>query len=446
MKPGFFFIALWYILFCSTFSLCGQNDNRPSENTRIIRVGMGWARTSVNAVIFRQNSVVSHGEIQYTAYYDPEGTMVLAKRTLGSGQWTVRETPYSGNVRDAHNSISIAVDGNGILHIAWNHHDSELHYVQSMEPGGLSLSPRLPMTGKNERAVSYPQFYALAGGDLLFVYREGSSGNGNIMINRYDADQKRWDAISHPLIDGEGERNAYINTLAIDRHGSWHISWTWRETRDAATNHDILYAWSPDEGETWLKSDGEKYNLPITAGNAQVVCVIPRGNELINQTSMTITDSGEPVIATYWKPKGASAPQFHIVWQDKDQWKIRQAGKRSQSFSLSGSGTKRIPVSRPQILSGSNNDLYLVFRDFERGGGISVAISSDPNHKQWTVQDIYAAPVGMWEPSFDPVIWVRKRELHLFAQKVGQGDGETMENIEAQEVFILKWTPPLYRD
>lgn len=40
---------------------------------QIIPVGQGWARSSVNAVIFRQNSIISHQSIQFTAFYDPEG-------------------------------------------------------------------------------------------------------------------------------------------------------------------------------------------------------------------------------------------------------------------------------------------------------------------------------------------------------------------------------------
>gem|GEM_PF-2870283 len=35
---------------------------------------------------------------------------MLAKRGLGGAGWQVRKTPYSGDVTDAHNSISIAVD------------------------------------------------------------------------------------------------------------------------------------------------------------------------------------------------------------------------------------------------------------------------------------------------------------------------------------------------
>ena len=99
-------------------------------------------------------------------------------------------------------------------------------------------------------------------GDLLFLYRDGGSGDGDILLNRYDVAEARWVPVQHPLIRGEGARNAYVNRLVIDSDGGWHISWTWRETPDVATNHDVLYAYSPDQGRSWQRSTGEPYDLP----------------------------------------------------------------------------------------------------------------------------------------------------------------------------------------
>jgi hypothetical protein len=245
--------------------------------------------------------------------------------------------------------------------------------------------------------------------------------------------------LQHPLIDGQGERNAYVNQLAIDARGGWHISWTWRETPDVATNHDILYAYSPDQGRTWQKSSGERYGLPITASNAEVVRAVAQGSELINQTSMAVDDAGRPMIATYWRPAGTDVPQFHLVWHDGTQWRTSQVGQRRLAFRLSGAGTRRIPVSRPLVLAGAARTVYVVFRDEERGSGVALATSSDPDRSHWRVVDLDPTSVGMWEPTHDPVLWQRKRCLHLFHQRVGQGQAETLENVPPQTVSILEW-------
>ena len=172
------------------------------------------------------------------------------------------------------------------------------------------------MTGRREERVTYPQFYALPGGDLLFVYRDGQSGRGDVLLDRYDVRARAWRVLQHPLIAGEGARNAYVNQLAIDARGGWHLSWVWRESPDVATNHDVLYAHSPDEGRSWRRSSGDAYTLPITASTAEVAWSVPQGSELINQTSAATDSRGRPVIATYWRDTGSQVPQLRLVWHD----------------------------------------------------------------------------------------------------------------------------------
>ncbi|MEQ9379076.1 MAG: hypothetical protein RIG68_28055 [Imperialibacter sp.] len=43
-------------------------------------LGSGWASTSINAVSFRTNSIVSEENWQFAAYYDSTGHIVLAGR------------------------------------------------------------------------------------------------------------------------------------------------------------------------------------------------------------------------------------------------------------------------------------------------------------------------------------------------------------------------------
>jgi BNR repeat-containing family member len=410
-------------------------------STHAVTVGTGWAKSSVNTVIFRTNSVVTHDNVQYTAWYDDSARVVLAKRTLGADHWDVRTTSYTNDVTDAHNAIAIAVDGRGVLHVAWAEHGRALHYARAERPGSLELGASQPMTGLRETQVTYPQFYALRGGDLLFVYRDGQSGRGDVMLNRWDVRHDAWRAVAHPLISGEGERNAYVNLLAIDAHGGWHLSWCWRETPDVASNHDVLYAYSPDEGRSWRTTDGRRYALPITARTAELAWAVPQGSELINQTSMAVDEAGHPLIATYWRPEGSDVPQFQLVWHDGMRWRASQVGTRTQPFRLSGGGTKRIPISRPLVVAGAKGAVHVIFRDAERGGGISVATTKDAAHAVWRVSSLSATPVGQWEPTYDPVAWQRSGRLFLFVQRVGQGDGESLEALPSQPVSILEWKP-----
>jgi hypothetical protein len=402
-------------------------------------VGLGWAGNTINTVVFRHNSVISDKQWQYVAYYDSTGHVVLAKRKTGSQQWEVKQTSFTGNINDAHNTISIILDGNGYLHMSWDHHNNKLNYCRSVEPGSLELTGKLPMAGNTESSVSYPEFYKMPNGDLLFFYRDGGSGRGNLILNRYYTAQRKWERVQNNLIDGEGQRSAYWQACMDDK-GVFHISWVWRESPDVASNHDLCYARSADGGKTWQKSDGTSQAAPINAANAETIVVIPQKSDLINSTSMVTDAKGRPYIATYWRPVGNVSPQYHLVYFDGRSWQVRQVSQRAEAFSLSGGGTKRIPISRPQILA-QGKKVYLIFRDAERNNRLSVSYSTDITKGVWKTIDLTNDPIGQSEPSFDTELWRRKNLLHIYVQYSGQGDGERTEKIPAQPVRILEWKP-----
>jgi hypothetical protein len=403
-------------------------------------VGLGWSQTSINATIFRKNSVVSTKHFQFVAYYDSSATVVIARRKHGSDKWIIHPTQYKGNVKDAHNVISIMADGNGYLHMSWDHHNNPLNYCWSLQPEGFDMGEKEPMTGEHEMLVSYPEFYHFPNGNLLFAYRDGGSGNGNLVLNRYDLKKKKWIRLQSDLVDGEGHRNAYWQ-ICIDSHNTIHVSWVWRETPDVKTNHDLCYACSKDGGVTWQRSDGKQYTIPITSASAEIVQPIPQNSNLINQTSMTADHEGNPYIATYYKTKDDSCTQFYVIYLEGSCWKTTRASNRTLDFVLGGTGSRSIPISRPQLLISEKEGkktLFLIYRDEEEGNHIILSTSTIENLSQWHSHILSPYPVDLWEPSFDTELWRIKHKLQLYFQKVEQGQGETMVIISPQMVNILE--------
>lgn len=388
---------------------------------RQVDVAPGYAATSVNTAVFRGSSLVSDARSQYIAFYDPEGHVVVGKRRHGSGKWELSTTQYNGNVADAHNVISLGIDGDGYLHLSFDHHGHPLRYARSTAPGALTFGELEPMTGRDENDVTYPDFYTLPDGDLLFAYRSGASGRGNLVLNRYSAKERRWQRVHDILIDGEGQRNAYWQ-LCTDSRGVIHLSWVWRETWLVETNHDLCYARSLDGGKTWERSDGTPYTLPITAATAEIAVEIPQNSELINQTSMSADAAGNPCIATYWRESDSDTPQFRMVWHDGSAWHTSQVGNRTMPFSLSGGGTKMIPISRPACVW-SDKGMLMLFRDAERGSRLSVA-TLEKGESHWRISDIGDTDLDAWEPTIDRNRWQNKGILDVFVQPVHQGDGE----------------------
>lgn len=238
------------------------------------------------------------------------------------------------------------------------------------------------------------------------------------------------------LIDGESKRNAYWQ-LYVDEHGIIHLSWVWRESWLVETNHDLCYARSSDNGYTWYKSDGTKYELPIRQENAEYACRIPQNSELINQTAMSADANGHPYIATYWRNQDSDVPQYQLVWQDGKEWHNSQVSHRNTPFSLKGGGTKMIPIARPRIVVNDNN-IYYIFRDTERGSKVSVTHTADIQSNVWDVSDLTDFAVEAWEPSHDTELWKKQHKLHLFVQHTRQGDGEKTVDYPPQPIYVLE--------
>ena len=413
------------------------------SKTHVVPVDSGWSNNSVNATVFRKSSIASYRDSQFVAFYSNDKHVIMAKRKLGSDYWIRKKTNLTGNPDDAHNIISIALDGQGYLHVAWSHHNTQLRYTKSKSPLSLEFENEQPMTGSSEEKVTYPEFYRLPNGNLMFLYRDGSSGNGNLILKRYDVLQHKWNNVQENLINGEGKRNAYWQGC-VDSKGTIHLSWVWRESPDVASNHDLCYARSYDEGITWQKSTGEKYALPITERSAEYIAKIPQQHELINQTSMTADEFGRPFIASYWRDDDSLIPQYHIAFILDNQWEIKSLSFRLTPFTLSGGGTKRIPISRPQLIVSSRNSKVsaaLIFRDEERGSKVSAAVTNNLPTSTWKIEDLYELPVGQWEPSFDIDLWREKKLMHLFVQKVEQLDSEGTMRQPGTPVYVLEWKP-----
>ena len=311
------------------------------------------------------------------------------------------------------------------------------------EPGSIEVGDKTPMTGASEDRVTYPEFYNMPDGGLLFMYRVGASGNGNLVLNHYDAATQKWTQVQPNLIDGQGKRNAYWQA-SVDAKGTIHLSWVWRDSPDVATNHDLSYARSSDGGKTWQKTDGSNCPVPITIDTAEVAAKIPQNHELINQTTMTTDSKGRPYIATYWRDEGTEIPQYHIVYFDGAKWQVSPVGGQTLPFRLSGGGSKRLPLSRPKILadsSGAKDKAYLLFRDEGRGNKISVASCDDLTANKWTISDLTTSSVGQWEPNFDLARWQRDKVADVFVQRAEQKDAEGVNATPPEMVYVLEWEP-----
>lgn len=414
----------------------------------IIPIDLARANNEIDHVSFRKNSLTTVYDsvgggivipltqpIQFAAYYDENRRIQIARRALGSSTWTITDTTITdpnSNLSDTHNVISICVDGDGYLHLSYGMHNNNLLYRKSSAAATnlstpITFSTVQAMTGRNENSVTYPQFYNLPDGDVMFFYRNGGSGDGNSYFNRYDTDTDTWSVVAHPFFDGlSSSVNAYPNKMAIDSQGTFQLSWTDRSTPAFQTNHNIYFARSGTQGTTWTKMDGTPYSLPILESTAEKVVDIPENSTLINQTGMTVDKYDRPVVGSWWSPgapHGDFTRQYMLAYYDGAHWRISQITNRAPE-PLQTDATVR-DLARPIVLVDDDNRVLVVTRYDESNDFIRVAYSQD--RENWSFIDLNSTAMNNWEPTYDEELWKRENKLSMLYQQVpGTTDSTTI--------------------
>jgi len=442
----------------------------------------GRANTHINSVAFKNQALTTVAGYQFTSYYDLTGKLVIARRNLVSSptEWSLLRTQFSPvNINDAHDTSVIAVDGDGYLHVAWGVHGNPLYYTRSTTPlindlpmhvfgetqGNSGDLNAIPLQGAN---VTYPELYNVPGsGDLLLAYRTGSSGDGEYQLARWNNTADAWTSVrtavnaldsasQQPWIDNDysgdslPDVNAYLNGLTYDAAGRLHVTWTWRTGGDSLTqfkdyqsNHNIMYAYSDNNGVDWYRQDGARYERngahDIDENNAQPVVALPEGSSLINQTSSAVGPDGTYYMATNYAPQaqqGYHVRQVMLVEYDGQQWSTHQVSNRQIE-----NGGNRVPegdlsdfnLRRPLVAVDEHNRVFLVYSDHQRGGVVTVAYSESLARDDWVTIDLTTDDMVRWDPKYDLNRWKNEGVLSLYYQPTFL-DGTT-----ASQVSILDW-------
>ncbi|QDU55112.1 BNR repeat-containing protein [Aeoliella mucimassa] len=358
----------------------------------------------INGASYQTEALTTVGDYQYATWYHYSGNqeyVYLGRRELGSTTWDVANTGQTfddgDNSWDAHNVISMGIDTDGQIHLSYDHHNSYLNYrntsdgaawasewnpTLNAEQNTLNSNINPPPSPFND--VTYPRFINdPSTGNLVMTFRNGTSGDGNVYIATYDPASNVWDT-PHMIINGRtgtysdalgssSSRNAYLNGLDIDSNGRMHTTWTWRESA-GGTNHDIMYAYSDDGGDTWLNNSGTvigTLNNPINLNSAGATVVsMDRRNTLMNQQTQLVDGDGT-VHSIMWHATDDNADAvngfttgpaayYHYFRNANDVWERTELP------------TDRKVGSRPDMAVDSDGNLYAFYVSPGAGDGAGV--------------------------------------------------------------------------
>lgn len=360
--------------------------------------------TKINGCSFQQDAMVSHAGYQYIGYYDGDRNVCIARRKLPLGEWeTIRFDDYNFESNDSHNTISIGISpANGTIHMAFDHHVHPLHYRVSKNGAATNpettrweaalFSPVISELEKNKQIkISYPRFWQTPDGGLQICYRIAGSGNGQRMMVDYDPKNNKWHSTRQ--IDSKmgtygksSSRGSYPNGYTYGPKGNLHTTWVWREGSGSA-NHDLMYAYSENNGKTWLNNDGKKINGPASIKTPGII-VVP-----INEAYGMVNTHGQDV---------DSAGNLHTVVRHCDDESLAAAGskpgevrfgltaaRRYFHYFRSADGkweTRKLPgvaASRPKVLIDKEDNTYLIFQ--QQGKLVIMAATAASSWKDWKV-------------------------------------------------------------
>lgn len=455
----------------------------------------GYAGSAINSIAFAQNNLITVGSQQFISYYrrhatdashPDNNTLLVARRDVGGSTWEIFPTNfYSFNINDTHNVVSCAIDGDGLLHMSWGMHGNSLLYAKSDAPVTGTAPIRMVslgtagMTGQ-ENSVTYPKFQTLPDGDVVFLFREGGSGNGDWFLHRYDIDTDTWapihangSGVSQPFMLGRGDSPDncfYPDRMTLGPDGMLHLAGVFRYNGDSLagesgyqTNHRYVYLRSPDGGATWQRSDGSSIDLPVVEASwfqnlgashvPEIVEDIPEGHSNMNEAGMTTDSAGRPIIANWWAVNALSGDhtrQYQIFFHDGTTWHRRTVSARdidNPATKYSEGALSSSRMGRPVVLTDIDDRIIVIYND-NRFEGITVVFSlplaQDPGRNRWTRMNITNENIGNWETTYDEERWKKDGVLQMLYQKLpGMGASYSGQN-NSTPVSVVEWNARAY--
>jgi hypothetical protein len=380
----------------------------------------------LNGEAFQQEGILTFNGYQYTAFWNAAARVVLARRPTGDGPWQKIEMAptYTGTSNDSHSTISLGVSPtDGRLHIAFDHHASELNYVSSV--AGLLTAPATTpwvtasfgpiinnLSGTVVDQVTYPRFLTAPNGRMLFSYRFGTAGSGDEVLWEYDGTTSTWTRVG-TYIDGiTANINAYVHNLEF-RGTRLYAVWCWRATPNAATNQDLLYAYSDDFGRTWYNNSGvqvgKAQTAPISMKSDVRVWAIGQNRGLINQESMIVDHAGRVHVML-----------SHMPDNEPDDVNFNNTRTKSQYFhywrDLSGTWTRQ-PMNigvqgtwRGKLAVSSTDNLYAVLPSIRLASA-----SASSNWTNWQLTEVDRDGIYFSDPLIDRQQLYTSNRLTVYA-------------------------------
>lgn len=313
----------------------------PHQNIKtVIDIDNVWTGTRVDFAAAKNNDRFVIG------YYNQDRWLtVVTAAESGVIKRHLLDTRFAG--WDSHNSVALAIDRNGLLHVAANMHATKLNYFRAAAPD--QAPAKVEMMQDDNDLVTYPQFLKTSDGDLLFIFRSGRSGDGRWKVRRWDG--RSWSNVGNgPILSDRGfggRVSGYPSRFFIGSDQNIHLAIVWRLSADAATNVRLSYAKTRDF-VTWFDSRGRRLADPLSPESAETVLHTGPNAGLLNNAKVSINPQGRPVIVfTRQNEQGHNTVELAV--SDQGRWQIVPVAVSDRGIPVRGLGSLPETVALSEV-------------------------------------------------------------------------------------------------
>ncbi len=269
----------------------------------------------------------------YFAFDSPGATLTthegkVGKRTA-AGVWSfgsLKKADGTVWVHDddiGHDQPTIAIDGDGYIHVWTDMHNDNWRYFRSSAPHDVSdLRQRTDMPGSG--LFTYPVAKTDASGNVWLIIRNRQSNEGRGELYRWTDATNIWAKISTFAYNADAV--VYPDDIAFGTDGSVNIVWEWAKTSPRSLRHyGSFLRYNPGTG-AWTYIDGTAATLPVSLTSSASLFFLPLQPGEAFTTSETAQGlqsvkvainpaDNRPTIAYRYRPTNGSGDQNFDVWR-----------------------------------------------------------------------------------------------------------------------------------
>ena len=217
-----------------------------------------------------------------------------------TGEWEIGELKHAdGSVWEhgddlGHDQPTIAVDGDGFIHVFTDLHNNSWNYFRSSSAGSVNDLRRRTDIVPGGASLTYPVAATAPNGDVYVAVRNragGQGGKGELV--RWDNSAYTW--IHEATFAFNPNDMVYPDDIKVDANGTVHIIFQWAAGATNPMRHYGSYLrFSPSSGQ-FSTADGQPVSVPVSLSTPGLFYQALEQGESFTKQSSSTTSQGKGI-------------------------------------------------------------------------------------------------------------------------------------------------------